>query len=275
MKYSRPLSLFASFASVGLAGAGAQITTVFNDTFDTYADGKADTAYVANYNFPATVGALTIATGTGLGGSKSLQNTADGTLVRDITSSAINYTSADNNRFATVSVYFQHGGSFGTSAPQIGLTSTGTGGFTGGTGVFDISGRITTGGKLELRSNNASVLTDTNALTLTTNSWYFLQYSVERATTTDTFTATVSLFNSSTTGVVGTLVDSISATFTNTGMWSDTQVFAALRENTSILNLDNFSLTQGISSSIPEPSSFAALAGLCVLGAVAVRRTRP
>ena len=193
----------------------------------------------------------------------------DATIVRDLPASAINYTTTDANRFASVSGYFQHAGSFGVAGPHSGLVGANNGGFTG---AADIGGRITSGGFLQLRSNNATVLIDGTALTLTTGNWYFLQYNVERTATADTFTSSISVYNSSSAGVLGSQIDSINSNFTNAGMWADSVVFAAIRENTSIVNLDNFSLTQG--TAIPEPSTFATLAGSLLFSAALILRRK-
>lgn len=268
MNASRLLLALAACGACGLSRAPAQIVTIFNDNLDAYADGKADVVYQANYNVPPAAGSFTITSSGGLGGSKSLQNTVDATLVRDLSSSAINYTASDNTRFGSVGIYFQHAGAFGLAGPQIGLVPLPTGSFASGA---DISGRLNNG-KLELRSNNTSILTDTTTATLTNGNWYKLEFGFERTTTTNSFTTTVSLYNSDASGTVGTLIDSIGVTFANATMWSDSQTFAAVRENMSILNLDNFMLTQGVA--VPEPSASTALAGAGMLGLAALRRRR-
>ena len=69
------------------------------------------------------------------------------------------------------------------------------------------------------------------------------------------------------------MVDSLSGTFTNATLWADSSVFAAIRENTSIVNLDNFAAQQGVAA-VPEPASCAAMAGVVLLGFAAGRRRR-
>lgn len=233
-------------------------TVLFSDNFNSYEDGKADTAYQAAYNVPAATGAFLIASTTGLGGSKSLQNTVDATIVREDVSADLAVGAV------TVSLYFQWGGSVALASPQIGLVGAFNGGFTG---TSDIGGRVTssTGTKLQIRSNNGTVLTDDTSLTLTTNSWYQLSTTVTRTTTTDQLTVLVQLYSSDPSGTITGLIDSISSNVTNANVWSDTSVFAALRENSSITNMDNFAMTQ-----VPEPG--AAFIGS--LGMIALLRRR-
>jgi len=233
-------------------------TVLFSDNFDSYADGKADTAYLAAYTFPAAVNAFNIASSTGLGGSKSTQNTADSTLVRKDVSANL------ANGAVTVELYLQWAGT-GTAAPAIGLLTTGAGSFTG---PGDIGGRLSdaTGNKLVIRSNNGNALVDTNTLTLTVGAWYKLSTTITKTATTNELFVLLALYSSDNAGNIGGLVDSISSTVTNSTIWGDSSLFAGIRENTSNVNMDNFSMTQ-----VPEVASVWLLGGAGLLG---LRRRR-
>jgi hypothetical protein len=275
MKLPLPLAL-SLLAGLATTAVHAQIAPVFSDTFDAYADGNTDTAFLANYN----IGAYNVGSAVGLNGSKALVNTVDATIVRD--ANALNYTTGGNNSFATVSLYFQFAGAFAIASPAIGLVGTFDGGFTG---TADIGTRISAGGAFVFRSNNSNVASPTDlvgsgsfttgagANQLVSGNWYQIVFELERTDTTNTFNAVASVYASDASGVTSlTPIRSIGATFENANMWADAAVFAAIRENGSINNMDNFELTQG--QSVPEPSSAAALAGAIVLFGAAGRRRR-
>jgi hypothetical protein len=265
MYFCKPALVLGLAAIAGFSFVRADVTPIFSDSFDSYADGNADTAFTSAYTAGAS---YLVSSSTGLGGSKSLQNTADATLIRK--DSAINFTSGGDNAFVTVGIYFQYAGAGGLAGPQVGLVGASNGTFTT---TADISGRLN-GNKLQLRSNNGTVDTAATAASLITGNWYKLEYSVERTATTDTFNVSLSLYNASSAGVRGGLLDSIDATFANANMWGDSSVFAGIRENTSILNLDDFAALQGLPSTVPEPSSVSLLTGAASLGFIFSRRRR-
>jgi hypothetical protein len=274
-------TMLSAVALTALAGS-ANAAVLFTETFDSYAAGVADSAFVSAYTrYAASAGApsatttfVVSATG-GLSGSQAVTNTTDGTLVRkDI---SLNLANALDS--ATVSLYFQYVTSINQVAtPAIGFTNEPTGTFTtNGTPapITDIGGRITGSGginRLVLRSNNGTVATDTFDLAMVTTNWYKIEYNVVKSTTANQFTSTISLYNADNTGAVGSIVRSFSATTTNATAYADASLFAGVREVASIVNMDNFQLDYV--SSIPEPSSCAALAGFSVLGLVALRRRR-
>jgi len=88
-------------------------------------------------------------------------------------------------------------------------------------------------------------------------------------------TASFQAFNFDMTGTWATIADSsVALTFTGTGSLAAGSLQAAgvlvtQPDNAAYLNFDQFSIT-----AIPEPSTFAALAGVAALGLVAYRRRR-
>lgn len=242
-----------------LASAGQiQAAVSFFDDFDSYTTGPADAAFASNYFSTLTPA---IAATSGLGGSKSVENSGDLTFVRK--APAINLLTSGEN-VVTLDIFFQWGGSAGLASPQLGVVGADTGVFNSGT-AGDVSGRINNAGTLELRSNNTE-LTRGATLVLTSGNWYDLRAVITRTATTNQFDITLGLYNSSTSGVVGSLVDSLSSTaFSNATLYGDTTLYAAARENSSVPRIDNFGMTQ-----IPEPAG--ALLALCGLLAVSRRR---
>jgi hypothetical protein len=129
---------------------------------------------------------------------------------------------------------------------------------------------------------NTVVTLDANGaspFSLTNNSWYFLTTTITKsATTTGEFSLIGSLFNSSSTGVVGDLVTSATAT-TITGantVYGVNDIFAGVggysqNPNGGVTRIDNFT------SPIPEPSTVAMLLGgtAALLGFRRVRQKPP
>ncbi len=257
MKKHRPLTLGFVLAITSPLHAAVS----FVDNFDTYATGGPNAAFDAAYNRSS---APTISASTGLGGSQSLQNGTDMVLNRKDT--AINLTTVGENSI-TLDLFFQHVSATGVARPHIGLMPTNSQlTFSSGT---ELSARIGGNNWLEIRSNGSELFNaGTATLSLTVGNWYDLRATITRTATTNQFNMLVELYNSSNTGVVGTLVSSLSnsTAITNAAMWTDTEVFAALRENSSIVNIDRFSVVQ-----VPEPNAAALLGGL---GAFALLRRR-
>ena len=232
-------------------------TILFSDTFDSYADGKDDTAFQVAYNVPVAAGSYTVVSSTGLGGSKGLQNTVDSMIVRDDVAGDL------SSGAITINLHFQWvSGGGGISGPQIGLVGTFNGGFTG---ASDIGGRLNNN-KLQIRSNNSSIITDDTTQTFTAGSWYQLSTTITRITTTNQLSVLLQLFSSDSSGAITGLMDSISSNITNSNIWIDTTLFAAIRENMNIISLDNFAMTQ-----VPEPRT-ALLGGLGILALLRRRR---
>lgn len=235
------------FATMG----GANAATIIDD-FNSYS-GNANTNALWQARYTNTATSIQFDSGTGLktpgpGASTALNVTADQTFVRkdtgfDLSAGAV-----------TATIFFQFAGATSTSSPQIGFTLIPNGNFTG---IGDLSGRLTTGNLLQLRQNNGTALTAGSALTLTTGSWYQISYSLTRTTTANTFSASVSLFNATDAGSVGSQVGStLSSSIVDAVFYADTDVYFALRENTTISAMDNLKVTQ-----VPEPSPTLVLLG--------------
>lgn len=256
MKKNRLLTLGFALASTSPLHAAVS----FVDDFDTYATGAPNAAFDAAYNRSA---APTISVSSGLNGSQSLQNSADMVLNRK--DMAINLSTVGEGS-VTIDLFFQWVSNSGSARPQIGLLATDTAlTFSSGT---ELSARVGANQWLEIRSNGAELFSGIagGALALTAGNWYDLRATITRTATTNNFDMTVGLYNSSNIGVVGSLVSSLSnaSAIVNAAMWGDTQVYSGLRENSSIVNIDRFSVNQ-----VPEPNVAALLGGL---GAFALLR---
>jgi len=245
MKLYQNLTLGLVFA----ATTSIQAATLFSDTFDSYANGTADAAYTAAYNNNPGTG-MSVTTGTGLSGTKSIQNNIDSTLTRkDL---PINLVAGD---IATVSIFFQQVASpSGAARPQIGFLGLSDNGgvFNGGTGG-DLSARIGGGNTLEFRANNGATGGPTSpVLALTDGLWYNLQFQIIKSSTPNLFDMNAWLYDNT-----STLVASISQTgFSNGTIYNDTSIFAGLRESVNIVNMDNFSANI---TAAPEPGTVALL----------------
>lgn len=134
---------------------------------------------------------------------------------------------------------------------------------------------------LRMRNGNASASTlDFSQSALTAGSWYRLSYDVTKSETLNTFDYTVSLFSIGANGIStpvlfndGSKDLTITGSVSNSAIYADTNAFFAydIRGGTTgISHVDNLV----VSSAIPEPSAFAAIAGLGALAAVGLRRRR-
>jgi hypothetical protein len=188
-------------------------------------------------------------------------------------------TWAANQEYA-VSTLFT--GTFGTGnineVTTGALRSTGSNFFSGGgSGVWGQMRQDSTGNPfLRLYQQNNLVGSPSASFTLTSGNWYELETRFSLTNATTAATLGVYLYDRGTDGTdARTLVESISATnvtITNSG-FSGADLFAGFGggndSGSPIAAFDNFAVT-----AIPEPSSFAALAGVLALGLVALRRRR-
>jgi len=242
-----------------LAATVARGAVVFSDNFNSYTPGQAnaDASFTAVYTSQANPA---ITASGGLGNSQALSFTADATEVR--TSPAIDLVNGDP--VGSVSIYFQYVSGAGVAAPQIGFTAASNGGFTG---AGDVSGRVSSN-KLELRYNNASLAAG-STLSFTAGNWYQLVFTAERTATVNLFNLAVSLYNSDSAGVVGSRVDTLATPVTTvaTGFtYNDSSIFAAVRENSTIVFMDNFAASQSAAVPEPAPATAALLGGLALAG---------
>ncbi|MBC8039098.1 MAG: PEP-CTERM sorting domain-containing protein [Opitutaceae bacterium] len=106
---------------------------------------------------------------------------------------------------------------------------------------------------------------------MTTGAWYQFNLTVSKSATTNVFDLAGTIYEADSAGIVGSLFSSYSSTATNAGLYTDTSVFASIRaQGNGVGVIDNLVVSQG--AAIPEPSTYAALAGLGVLGLAAARR---
>ncbi|HCR37593.1 MAG TPA: hypothetical protein DIU37_05530 [Opitutae bacterium] len=106
-------------------------------------------------------------------------------------------------------------------------------------------------------------------------SWFFLELSVVYNSGPDNYTLTGRLYNSSSTGVLGSLRNSVSTTTSNTLLSADPDAYLFLGTNGSpnVRTLDNFSSTV---TPIPEPSEVGLIFGVfVVLGSLLYRKLKP
>ena len=235
--------LFLTLGLVGAISSSLQAAVLFSDNFDSYANGTADATYKANYSF-ATGGTTFVITNGGLSGSKSFQATGDGTMIR--TNVPINLAGGS----ATIDVFFQRGTAGQAGSPQIGLLTN----LTGALNTSDsVGGRFNNLEALDVRytaggvQNSATAQGPAPTATLITGNWYFLRGIITSNAAAGSFTVVLQLFNSDSTGVVGTGI------VTNTQTFTDSQVYAAaaklyaavrLSDYYGVTNMDNFSVSQ-------------------------------
>ena len=282
--------------------AGAATTTYDFDTPGQYAadfQANSGTTTNAGNNFTQS------ATG-GLNNSGSLTATAsdgNGTSVDQI--DAINL---NNSGMLTLTGYFipttvtTSGGGPGALF-QLGLTATGAGSF-GGTNAIDaLTGRVVApasngnaGNALAFTTSGGIALIGTNTavqLSLTSGNTYYLSLAITPSATnaipgsTTAFSVVENLYNADSTGVVGSLVATNSATFTDSALnatnggtlYADTAARFGFRganfpaapvgPELSTGSVDNLSITTA-----PEPSTWVILiAGVSMLG-LTLRRQR-
>ncbi len=259
MKYLLTSSLLG--LSLAAASASAQ-TTLFSDTFAT------DTISTATYN-----------NGTG-GRSAFSYNAADQNLTFNGTTAANVATSIGSfNSFGgplTLKVDFftsplTDEGSFNMAA--VGISSNDNGFYGSGT-LFELTtrqvGSNNTFLRLRVGDSSAGQLSS-SATSLTADTWYTLTFTIE-GTADNSFNVTGSL---ATQAAPSTSILSIASTSVSRTLSLSDNVFLGLAgtantaDNGGAFALDNLSAT-----AIPEPSSFAALAGLGALGLVGLRRRR-
>jgi hypothetical protein len=186
----------------------------------------------------------------------------------------------------TVSTYFRYSnvavtGSGGTPITLGFAGNTTTSLFTGGGPGDMILARInkpgTNTGQLTIQTRvsgtgSTPATGSLSSFALTNGNWYFLTSTLTRTGTANQFSFTTSISNASSDGTIGSLIDSIAATtLTSAALYADDSLFAGFRgfASNGLGAVDNFAISQ-----IPEPSAFAALAGLGVLGLAASRRRR-
>jgi hypothetical protein len=253
--------------AIGSIAFGSTQAASIVDNFDSYTPGSpasSDATYATRYtNTSANVG---IVASTGLSTSNAWSFVSDQTVFRKDTSFDLSLSGQGS---VTASLFFQYAGTIAFASPQIGFAADSTGSFTA---ALDLSARLTGSAvnpTLQLRNNNAQVVVG-SSLTITNGNWYQLSYTLTRTATTDIFSGSVSLWNSTSAGVVGSQVGSTlaSASISNSTLWNDTSLFFGVRENTNIVAMDNLNV-----SLIPEPSAFALLGlGLGLMSLVARRR---
>jgi hypothetical protein len=260
---SHYLKLIVSSALVCGAASSASAQFSFSDDFNGLTAGNNLQATTPQNNWFASANSFVVEAGTGLSGSNSIAtaSTTDRTAIWDVGSFDF------ANGAITASIYFNVTTSGGSI--QLSLFP----GNNSNANRVSLQLDTNTGSNAIWRSvNNGASTTGTGAApslgtALTAGSWYYM---------TATFTPnganldlTGTLFNSSNTGVVGTQVGtSYSFTLAAPAVLSDSTIYGGFRAS-FVGKSDNIAFTQ-----IPEPSAFAALAGLGALGFAASRRRR-
>ncbi|MES2308556.1 MAG: PEP-CTERM sorting domain-containing protein [Verrucomicrobiota bacterium] len=103
--------------------------------------------------------------------------------------------------------------------------------------------------------------TSASTLSLTDGNWYYLQ--LDASTSGSSIALSGSLYNSDSTGILGSSILSISNTFTNTSLAADSSVYFGFggqnATGVGINNMDNFTLA------VPEPTTYAMIGMLSAL----------
>ena len=216
-------------------------TVVFSDTFDTYSS-TAATAFTTAYNVYAN--SFAIGSSTGLGGTNSLTPAvSDDRLIRKDVS--VNPGSGD----ITMDLFFKKSSGSGAAEPQLGLAPQNTG------DANDLGARYNSSGTaFDIRVNGGTTVSDSSTFTLTAGNWYDFRLTVSKTATANTFNMTVSVYNSDSSGNVGTLVHSYTTTAVNSTVYGSTASYSYFRSNagSGVPVDDNFSMTQA--SAGPPPS---------------------
>lgn len=190
----------------------------------------------------------------------------------------------------TVSTLFKFIADTGTGTPvigQVGLSAASGETFRGEEGMSFVTGRVlritsgtpNPGYRLDFQYKAASagttVTTQSGTLfaptALTQNNWYLLTTTMTKGTGSDV-NATVSLIDYGADGATpGSTISTMSATNQNIGaaLYGDMEMYLGLR---SLVDNDHFVF--GEISAVPEPATFALLAGALALGLVMWRRRR-
>ncbi len=180
----------------------------------------------------------------------------------------------------TISGYFlnQQGvaGGGAAGAFQLGFAAEQSTAFNGGSGFTFISARVRGEGSVEFQSGVSGSATNsaTTANHLLVNgNWYFLTLTLTRLATLNTFSGQATLFNSDSTGAIGSQIDqAINPAILNTPIYTDATTYAGFRAAGATIGgsgvnfVDNFAAT-------PEPGS-AALLAIGALGLAGARRRR-
>ena len=265
------------------ASARAQVTIDFNGDASSLTDNF--TQVLTGNNTPTS--SLTWGAAVGSDASGGVSITDDITAI--YTPLVIDATSLSSS--FTMSIVFMTPASVASNpganaVAMLGLSGANNTGF-GGTGSNVFLGtrvrHASSGNKYYLQMQTrtaAGTLTQTPAsdgaatstITLSASTWYRLVLDLSTGSAANTFDYTASIFNlgGDGTGVPASISGAtIAGTMTNADLAADQTAFAAFRgvSGQHIVALDNFSV-------IPEPSSFAALAGVVGLGVAASRRCR-
>jgi hypothetical protein len=265
MRPIHPLTL--AFAAVAALATPLAAQSVF-DNFNSY---TSLTDLDVNWNRTNGAGLVAIASSGGISDSRSITVTSansDISLVNKTTS--FNFVTLPGSGY-TLSAFFQRGtGGTGQANPHVAFVGDALNSVnapsTWGLGV-----RVNGSDQIQFY-NNGGATGATVGVSLTSGNWYQISLNITEGAGND-FNLSASVFNASSSGVVGSLVASHSIVITNAAAAADTTGFAGFRLTGNIppsilaRNFDNF-------SAIPEPSTYAALAGAVALGLVALRRRR-
>lgn len=260
----RFLKSLVALAVALLAGTRVDAAVIFQDDFSSYTATGDLTAVYPGYTAVQTIISLSETAGVG-GGNALVSSGGDLTTVRRPTGGGSAIALAHGP--GTLLIDFKFAAN-GISVPQIGFTTM-TGNFTG---AGDLSARVNSTGRLELRNNNTAVLIGESPLGLTAGNWYQLQFTLTRTETAGQFNGIASVYTlDGSTGAVGSLVDSVSTTLNSTTVYNLSAAYAAIRVSGGAGAVyDNFTLTQAV----PEPAMLGGmgLAGLMLLRRRALKR---
>jgi len=289
---TRLLAALAFTTAILAPKAAASInayTVNFNDNAATY------TGNFLRYGDDSTMTGLTwgAAVGTNGGGGLTVTEGAARNLFYRPNPTAANATSTFNisaqaaNTTFTSTLDFQWGSTTATTqtlitagfvpsnTSQTALTSSGA---LAGSLIRTASGSIVT---LRMRNGtaNAGSTLDFNQSALTAGNWYRLSYELTKTAVTNTFDYTVSLFSIGATGTStaslfndGSKNITLSGSVTNSAIYADTDAFFAYDirgDANGVSRVDNFSVA---TSAVPEPSTYALVAGFLAVGFAASRR---
>lgn len=231
-----------------------------------------------NQNGPNAPNFFQNTVGGGVGNSNAVDltsNSGDATAIYN----KVTFDLSTGTPTATISAYFRNqqniGGGTAAGAFQLGFASDTTTAFNGGNSF--LSARVQGDGSVQFQSlgTNGSGNTGTSApSTLSNGNFYYLTVSFTRTATPNTFSGSVSLFNSDANGVLGTLLaTSSSTTLTNTDIYADNTVFAGFRAaGATGSGINGANLVDNFSAAVPEPSTYAGGGFLVGLFALSQRK---
>lgn len=274
----------ALLALLMIGVATTQAAVIVNETFNLYDSTTGGSAPLeANWNLLGSSPNAINWAGTGGLNDSGTMNMASGTGdYSAISKAAFSIAALQAGDTIRTSVFFKDELNGASAGPTFGFRSTNNEQMT--TNSYIAVGLRNNNLQFRVLNNGTQVVLSTNAAPISPGNWYYLQLDVVKTATSGTFDVTAAIYNASSTGTVGSVLNvgaevmSYSVTgVVNATLYGDTEVFAGMRNGSDLSGLsmagiiDDFKLeTNPI---IPEPSTSVLMASGLVL-ALCIGRAR-